>query len=123
MSPRVAALAALLAACAAALPNPVAMQPTELAGRVAGTPQRCTLIDRGETLRIADGHTILYGHGRTVWVNRLGPKCADLRRSDILVVEQFGAQYCRGDLVRTLDPVSRLPGPACPLGDFVPYTR
>jgi hypothetical protein len=44
-------------------------------------------------------------------------------RMQILVVEPIGAQYCRGDRVRTMDPVSRIPGPACTLGDFIPYSR
>jgi hypothetical protein len=77
------------------------------------------------SLRLAEGdrRTILYGNGRTVWVNRLATSCAGLSRSDILVIQPVGSRYCRGDLVRTLDPISRLPGPACILGDFVPYTR
>ena len=118
-----AALSACLAACAASPPGPVTAQPTELAGRVAGGAQRCVLIVQGEGLRLADSHTILYGQGRTLWVNRLAPECSGLSRSDALVIEPLGSQYCRGDLVRTIDPVSRLPGPACRLGDFIPYTR
>jgi len=39
------------------------------------------------------------------------------------VTEPIGSQYCRGDIVRSFDRQSRIPGPACILGDFVPYTR
>jgi hypothetical protein len=28
-----------------------------------------------------------------------------------------------GDLVRSFDSVSKIPGPSCRLGDFIPYTR
>ena len=41
----------------------------------------------------------------------------------VLVTEPTGSQYCRGDIVRTFDRSSRIPGPACILGDFVPYRR
>lgn len=72
---------------------------------------------------MADGNALLYGHGRTIWVNSFAERCAGLRAGDVLIVETTGSGYCRGDLVRTLDRVSRVPGPACILGDFVPYTR
>jgi hypothetical protein len=95
----------------------------ELAGRVAGAPQRCIPFNRTDPLRMADSRTLLYGYGRTVWVNRLGSRCSGFARDAILVAEPLGAQYCRGDRIRSVDPVSHLPGPACIIGDFVPYTR
>jgi hypothetical protein len=76
-----------------------------------------------ETLRISesDPHMLLYGSGRTLWVNRLG-SCA-FRSDDILVTEPTGSEHCRGDLVRSFDRTSHIPGPSCVLGDFVPYSR
>ncbi len=74
-------------------------------------------------MRIGDDRTLIYGRGRTVWVNRLGPDCRGIRRSDILILEPIGASYCRGDRVRSTDPVSGIPGPGCRLGDFIPYRR
>jgi hypothetical protein len=95
----------------------------ELAGRTAGPAARCVPVERSEALRLSGDRTILYGRGRTIWVNRVGTDCNGIRRSDILIVEPIGAQYCRGDRLRSLDPVSRVPGPGCLLGDFVPYRR
>ena len=95
-----------------------------LAGRVAGTPQRCVPIERDQGLRADEGnrHTLLYGYGRRIWANHLTPNCG-FNRGDVLVVKPIGSSYCKGDLVRSFDPVSRFPGSSCILGDFVPYTR
>ena len=124
MKARIAALAVVLGSCAAPPPPGPPGQAFELVGRIAGKPQRCVLIDRSESLRVAseDRHTLLYGHGRMIWANRLGPGCG-FNRGDVLVVRPIGSSYCRGDLVRSFDPVSRFPGASCYLGDFVPYTR
>jgi hypothetical protein len=69
-----------------------------------------------------DRHMIVYGSGRTIWVNRLAPGCG-FGPNDVLVTEPTGSSYCRGEIVRSVDQVSGIRGPACPLGDFVPYTR
>ena len=117
-----ASLAALVGSCAPAQPaGPVALP--ELAGRTAGAPQQCVPIQQTESLRIVGPGTVVYGSGRTIWVNRLASSCPGADRMDILIVEPTGPQYCRGDRLRTVDPVSRIPGPACILGDFVPYSR
>jgi hypothetical protein len=80
-------------------------------------------IRQSEGLRISENsrRTLIYGTGKTVWANDLG-QCRFLS-DDILVTEPFGSSYCRGDIVRSLDRVSRIPGATCVLGDFVPYTR
>lgn len=121
---RVILLAAMLGACAAPPPDFAPRQAFELVGRVAGAPQRCVLIQSGASLRVSDGdrHTLVYGSGRTIWANHLGPHCG-FGSGDVLVTEPFGSYYCRGDLVRSFDPYSKIPGPACILSDFVPYTR
>lgn len=118
-------LAALLAGCTAPPPAPVpANAPiSELAGRTAGPAQRCIQIVPNESLQIVSPNALLYGAGRTVWLNRPPGDCRGLRESDILVTDPVSAQYCRGDLVRSFDRHSRIPGPSCRLGDFVPYTR
>lgn len=114
-------LAFTLAAFAA--PQPASV-PSELAGRTAGAPQRCTLIQSGEALRVSDNdrHVVLYGKGRTIWASRVAPACG-IGANDILVTDPIGPYYCRGDLVRSLDRINRVPGAACKLGEFVPYTR
>jgi len=115
---------ALAVSCAAPPSMSAPRHPApELAGRVAGQPQRCVLIRSDQPLKVssADRHLLIYIDGRTTWANDLG-QCA-LDPDDILVSQAIGSSYCRGDLIRSIDRVSRLPGPACLLGDFVPYTR
>ena len=121
---RLAALTLMLGSCAAPQPEPQQGPPHELAGRSAGAPQRCVLIVAAESLRPSDNDrlTLLYGNGRTIWANNLGRQCG-FRYDDVLVTEPIGAYYCRGDLVRSFDRYSRIPGPACVLSDFVPYSR
>jgi hypothetical protein len=69
-----------------------------------------------------DRHTLVYGTGGTIWANRLGPSCG-FGRDDILVTEPIGSQLCGGDIVRSIDRNSHIPGPSCVLQSFVPYTR
>jgi hypothetical protein len=122
---RASFLALLLFGCAATAPHGVSREQSDLssdlAGRSAGQPQICVSTVRSQNLRIVDPQTLVYGHGRTIWVNRLRDPCPGLRPFDTLIVEVRGAQYCRGDLVRGLTPGTTIPGPMCPLGDFIPY--
>ena len=124
MTRTIALLAFILASCA--LPPPGVQQqgpPEELAGLAAGPPERCVSITQLQSFRLSenDRHVLLYGSGRTIWANQLG-QCL-FGRDDVLVTEPHGSQYCRGDIVRSFDRQSRIPGPGCVLGDFVPYTR
>lgn len=115
---------AVLAGCAAPQPASTPQPALELAGRAAGTAQRCVDIRQSEAMRVSQNnrHTILYGSGDTIYANHLGAGCG-FGVNDILVTEPLGSSYCRGDIVRSVDQMSRIPGPACVLGDFVPYTR
>jgi hypothetical protein len=121
---RVALIALLFGSCAAPQPEEPTRSPPELAGRVAGAPQRCVSIQQTEALRTSDAnrHVLLYGSGRTLWANNLGPSCG-FGREDVLVTEPIGSYHCRGDIIRSLDRYSRIPGPSCILGDWVPYRR
>ena len=95
----------------------------ELAGRVAGEPQRCVPTTSGSGgLQAIDGNTLVYRQGNRVWVNRV-QGCSNLDRDSILIVETFGSQYCRNDRVRELERGSTIPGAVCILQNFVPYTR
>jgi hypothetical protein len=118
----VTALAA--AGCTALQPTQSPDQPQEIAGRSAGAPKRCVLIDSTHSLRVSDSdrHTLLYGDGGTLWANDLGPGCG-FNRNDVLVTEPLGSYHCRGELVRSFDRFSAIPGPSCVLGNFVPYSR
>jgi hypothetical protein len=116
----------LLAVASCAPPPPAGRQGpvSELLGRTAGAPQRCVSISSQQSLRVSDSdpHLLLYGGGRTLWANALGPHCS-FRYDDVLVTEPVGPSYCRGDIVRSFDRQSHIPGPACALGDFIPYNR
>jgi hypothetical protein len=93
----------------------------ELEGRVAGAPESCVATSASQGLRVVDPRTLVYQSGGRVWVNRLAADCPGLRPLDTVVVEVHGGRYCRGDRVRGLSPGTTIPGPTCPLGDFVPY--
>jgi hypothetical protein len=118
-------LSLMLGSCAA--PQPYAERqgpPEELVGRSAGAPQRCVSTSQTDSLRVSanNRHTLVYGNNRTIWANNLGGQCS-FDYNDVLVTEPVGSYYCRGDLVRSFDRYSRIPGPACVLSDFVPYSR
>jgi hypothetical protein len=124
---RLLPLLLILAACAA----PRADGPTreqeelsrELAGREAGAAQNCISATQSSSLNIVDNSTLSYRQGDTIWVNRLAAPCPGMRPLDTLVVELHGSEYCRNDRIRPLQTGSRIPGPTCFLGDFVPYRR
>ena len=115
----------VLAGCAAPPPKTPAgpKEAVELLGRTAGSAQNCIAFDRTEGLRVSDSdpHTLLYGRGRTIWASRLNEGCG-FSVNEVLVSEPI-SRYCRGDLVRSFDHLSRIPGPTCMLGSFVPYSR
>lgn len=125
MTRTIAALAFILASCT--VPPPGVQEngpPLELAGlAAAGPPQACVQIMAQQALHLSDTNrsVLIYGDGRTTWANYLG-QC-QFRRDDILVTELYGSQYCRGDVVRSVDRQSHIPGPTCVMGDFVPYRR
>jgi len=116
-------LAAILGSCAAPPPPGLQRPLTELAGRTAGAPRDCLPIRPTENLRVADDRsTLVYGSGKTIWINALGPACS-FGFNDIPIFEPTVSSYCRGDIVRTVDRDSHIPGPSCVLQSFVPYTR
>lgn len=124
MKLRIAALVLVLASCAAPPPGTERQgPPVELAGRVAGAPRRCVTLNQMDALRASENnrHILLYGSGRTIWANYLG-QCR-FGYDDVLVTEPIGSSLCGGDIVRSFDRVSRIPGPSCVLTDFVPYTH
>ncbi|GGE05196.1 hypothetical protein GCM10011515_25940 [Tsuneonella deserti] len=93
-----------------------------LEGRVAGKPQSCVNTRVYSDSQIIDGTALVYGHGKTIWVN-IPANPEDLRRHDILLVRQFGPELCRQDIVTLLDNASGIFKGSISLGDFVPYTR
>jgi hypothetical protein len=119
-------LAALVGSCVAPPPEPLGpRQVTELVGRVAGAPQRCIPIQPDGNLRpsSSDPGTLLYGNGTLIWANHLSPGGCHFSFSDVMVLNPTGSSYCQNDVVRSVDASSRMPGPSCFMGPFIPYRR
>lgn len=93
-----------------------------LEGRVAGTPVSCISQSDRDDLQIVDKTALVYGSGRTLYVNR--PRNAnDLNSDDILITRIHGSQLCKMDSVRLRDRTVNMPTGFLMLGDFVPYRR
>lgn len=97
----------------------------ELAGLVPGEPIACLPEpSRTQVSTTVFGPTIVYRVSRNVkYRNDTLGGCERLSRGDILVSRTPTGRVCRGDILRTFDPVSRFETGGCALGDFVPYRR
>jgi hypothetical protein len=117
--------AALIAAPATASqrPTPEDQLAKLLEGREAGTPVNCLSLTNTRTSRVIDGKAIVYGTGRTIWVNVPRSGAQSLREDDVMVTKPFGSQLCSVDTVRFVDRAAGFPRGFAQLGDFVPYTR
>ena len=93
-----------------------------LEGRVAGEPRNCINPRVSQSSRVIDGTAVVYGRGRTIWVN-VPHNADDLDDWDALLIRQYGSQLCRQDIVTTFDTSSGMYTGNVFLGDFVPYTR
>jgi hypothetical protein len=124
---------ALILAATAALATGPALQARErltpqqeldklLEGRVAGKPQSCISTFGNQSLRVLDNTALVYGSGRTIWVNV--PRNPDvLDDDDILVTRQTGSQLCRLDMVNMVDRTGGFYRGFVALEDFVPYRK
>ncbi|BDI60038.1 hypothetical protein [Qipengyuania nanhaisediminis] len=94
-----------------------------LDGRVAGEPQNCIRQRMSERMTVIDETAIVYGSGRTIYVQRTtSPEDIDSR--DAMVSRRFNAsQICRQDVVTTIDPFLGFFTGAVFFEKFVPYTR
>lgn len=94
-----------------------------LEGRVAGEPQRCIRQRINDRLTVIDGTALVYGRGRTIYVQRTQDP-DDIDRFDTLIQRRFtGSQLCRTDIVTTVDRFSGFFTGAIFFDDFIPYTR
>lgn len=93
-----------------------------LEGRVAGEPRSCINTRVNQNSEVIDGTAVVYGRGRTIWVN-VPDNAQDLDDNDALLIRQFGPQLCRQDIVTTFNPFGGFYTGNVFLGDFVPYTR
>ena len=92
-------------------------------GRVAGEPQSCiSTVGRSNRLRVEEYVGLVYERGDTIWVARASnPRSID--PWDIPIIERYGSQLCRTDVIRTVDRSSGFFTGVLFLEDFVPYTR
>ena len=73
-------------------------------------------------IRVIEHVGIVYEQGRTIYVARathprsLGPW-------DVPVINRFGSQLCKTDIVRTIDRSGGFVNGMVFLNDFVPYTK
>ena len=95
----------------------------ELAGLVPGAPRNC--IDPRWSRQVKSyGGTILYSDiGSTKYRGDTGGGCERIGRGDVLVTRTSTGQLCRGDIARTIDPVSRFQTGSCSFAAFVPYRK
>jgi hypothetical protein len=93
-----------------------------LEGRVAGEPRSCINTRVNSESQVIDGTAVVYGRGRTIWVN-VPANARDLDDGDALLVRQYGSNLCRQDIVTTFDTLGGFYTGNVFLGDFVPYTR
>lgn len=93
-----------------------------LEGREAGKPVSCISNFATRDMEVIDGVALVYKTGSTVYVNRpRNPE--DLDNDDILVTRVNGGQFCKLDIVHTVDRTSHFTTGFISLGEFVPYKR
>ena len=90
----------------------------------SGPPQTCINERRDDYHTTTIGDTIFYRFGRDeIFVNR-APGCQGAERGDALVLVNYQAGLlCSGQIVRTVDVISRVQTGSCALGEFTPYKR
>lgn len=119
--------ATVLVSLAASAPAAPRLSPDQrlaraVEGRVAGEPVSCIDHSRIRSSRIIDGTAIVYNVGNVMYVNR--PAGAEtLDDWDVLVTRLYGSKLCDRDIVRLVDPNSRMLSGVVSLGEFVPYKK
>ena len=94
-----------------------------LAGRVAGKPVSCIALNRLGPSQTVDRTAIIYGQGRTLYLNRLPHGCPGLTHFTYPVVKTSLSQLCSTDILTIVDQGSHMTMGSCGLGEFVPYTK
>jgi hypothetical protein len=94
-----------------------------IAGKIAGPPMQCLQSAEMNDMTVIDESTVAYKRGSTVYVGHMQGPCNGLGGHAIMVTRSFGGpQSCHGDIVRMVDPNSRIDVGSCVFGDFTPYT-
>ena len=92
-------------------------------GRDAGKPVGCipSILDSSR-MQVIEGTAVVYDAGSTLYVARPeDPKSLD--SDNILVINRFGSQLCKQDVIRTVDRYSGFTTGVVFLGDFTPYKK
>ena len=91
-------------------------------GRVAGEPQSCVNAMRSNDIEVIEYVGIVYDAGDTIWVARAkDPR--SLGWTDVPIIDRFGSQLCKFDVIRTVDRSTGMTTGAVFLEDFVPYAE
>lgn len=95
-----------------------------LQGYVAGQPQDCVSAYQLRDRRMF-GTVAIYNlnGGAPVYRNDYSPGCDTSGFGSATASTTPTGQYCRGDIIRSFDPVSHITTGACTYGAFIPYTR
>jgi hypothetical protein len=94
-----------------------------LEGRVAGAPVNCITMRNIGPSTVIDKTAIVYGSGRTVYVQRPRIGATSLDSDDILVTQLTTSQLCSIDTVQLRDRNGHFWRGFVGLDKFVPYTR
>ncbi|HSX59162.1 MAG TPA: hypothetical protein VLF18_03075 [Tahibacter sp.] len=120
----IAALLSVATAATAARLTPDEQLAKAIEGRVAGEPVKCIHLRDIRSTRVIDKTAIVYDTlGPTIYVNRPKAGAAFLRDDAILVTDTHSSELCNIDIVKLMDPGSRMLSGSVGLGDFVPYTK
>ncbi|AUW56738.1 hypothetical protein C1T17_00210 [Sphingobium sp. SCG-1] len=93
-----------------------------LEGKTPGPPVRCVSRDLLNDMRSVGNSIMLYRVGpKLTYRNDLGGQCHGLGSDGIPVLQSFGGEYCRGDIIRIADRQTGGFRGSCVLGPFVPY--
>jgi hypothetical protein len=95
--------------------------PHALEGRAPAAPVSCIDAERVDSVEIVGARTIIYRDAGRVWVTGPDDACPALRPDVLLVVEQSGSQYCRGDRFAVVERGSRVPSSHCHFTAFTPW--
>lgn len=92
-------------------------------GAAAG--KRCILPSRVAAPVVRDDGRVYFrgqpDSGRSYLAVFKGGRCPGLNRFAVVAIETSGTGYCEGDRIRSLNPPSTIPGPACVIDHFQPF--
>lgn len=105
-------------------PSPDEQLAKAIDGRIAGAPVKCIRLRDIRSTRIIDRTAIIYDTlGPTIYVNRPTAGAAFLHDDRILVTDTRSSELCSIDIVKLMDPGSKMLSGSVGLGEFVPYTK